>query len=1044
MAEALKKERTKKKTALTRWGSKIVRYVSEKNTDEVRKCMDSIKEAYSDFEKTHDSYHELLEDDVELETSEEYIVDVETKYSKALSTGSEWIASTTKVEVTEEKSSDKPSGSVLTPEILSAINLPKLEIFVYDGDPLQYYAFITAFDETVDSVATTNSAKLSRLVNYTSGEVRTSLQPCLILGGSGYSTARGILHDRFGNDFVISQAIISSLRDGHSVRSAMELRKLADELANSELILTRLSSVQEVESQRFIASVIDRLQPFLKGKWKKTAMERKQKEKRYPNFPELVKFIRKEAEAASDPVYGDNGLLKFGRGSASGVNSANSDRSRSYSQNQPPRPRASEQSKFQGATLASTEGRTFRPCSFCQQSHKLYLCASFKALKPDQKYKHILEKKLCENCLLDNHVVETCYKPSRCGIHGCQQPHSRFIHWCKIQGESAGTSDSNIHVTETANPRSLSGFTQSSAQVCIPIVMVRVNNKVDSAAMLDTCSTTTFCTKRLAQALELKGVPITYELSTLSASKLQETNLIPSMYVEAKGGGGESFNLRNVFVIEEIPASKSQVEVGRFEHLTGLDLLNCGNSVDLLVGQDNAEALVPLEVRKGKFDEPFAVKTVLGWSLHGKAGSQVDVCGLVRAGRISTRVVANFIQSDSVSLDRLEDKVEKLWRLDQEGVGNDIEALSCEDSQVLKLWDESIKVVDGHYELPIPWKDDVVVPDNLEVARSRLRSLQTSVVKKGILGRYEVEIQKLVEKGYAEPVSNIVSGIPNSSSKTWYLPHHAVISDKKPGKLRVVFDCAAKYQGESLNDKCKQGPDLNNKLVHVLLRFRQHQLAIMADVEAMYYQVKVREQDRDALRFLWVDENGEEAVFRMNAHIFGGVWCACVATYALRRTLSDQAVEDEYVRDVVNRSFYVDDCLQSVSNRAEAEKVVVEVKGVLAKGGFNLTKFVTNDEQILAGIREVDRAKEVKEFNKAEVSKALGVSWDVQADQFNIRINIKQQEVTRKVMLSTIASMYDPLGLVSPCIITGRMLFQEATRLKLGWDEEIPVYMAEK
>ena len=1037
----LKKERTKRKSALTRLGSKIRRYISEKDSEKLVECMDNIKKEYQEFEVVHDGYHGKLDNESELDTSDTYIIEVETAYSEALSEAQKWLTSTKiKKEMVSDEKPDKPS--LLSPEVLSVINLPKLELFAYDGDPLQYYTFITAFDETVDSVATTGSAKLNRLVSYTTGVVKTSIQSCLIIGGdAGYNTARAILQDRFGNKLVIAQAIINSLRDGLPVKTAADLRKLADELTNCDIILTRLGSVQEVESQRFIASIVDRLQPFLKGKWKKMAMGMKLKKQRYPKFSELVEFMKFAADTASDPVYGDSGLLKFGHGSASNVSY---DRQRSYSNSQSQsRPRSSEQSKLRGTTFVSTEGRTFQTCSFCQQPHRLYLCSNFKALKPDQKYKHILDMKLCENCLLDNHSVDHCLRPSMCGIHGCLQKHSRFIHWCKIQGESTGID---------MKPRSTSGFTQSSSQVCVPIVKVRVNNKVDSAVMLDTCSTTTFCTRRLAQELKLTGVPITYELSTLtSTSKHQETSLIPTMYVESRSEG-RSFSLRNVFIIDNIPASRSRVDVEKYEHLAGIEVMSSECRVDLLIGQDNAEALIPLEVRRGRIDEPFAVRTALGWSLHGNASCHTDVCGLVKTGKISHRVVSNFIQSDSIELDRLEEKVDRLWRLDHEGFGGDVQAMSCEDNQVLKLWDENVKFVDGHYELPIPWKEEVQVPDNLESAQSRLKSLRQSIGKRGILDKYEAEIQKLLDKSYAEPMVDTESGFQNSSSKTWYLPHHAVISDKKPGKLRVVFDCAARYQGESLNDKCKQGPDLNNKLVHVLLRFRQHELAIMADVEAMYYQVRVSEKDRDALRFLWVDGDGKEVVYRMNAHIFGGIWCACIATYALRRTLQDQQVEDEFVKDVINRSFYVDDCLRSVSSQEEAKKVVVDVKKVLEKGGFNLTKFVTNDREILEEISEVDRAKEVKEFDKEVVSKALGVSWDVKEDVFKVSINIKKREVTRKVMLSTIGSYIekleklenDPLGLVSPCIITGRMLFQDATRLKTGWDEEVPGYIAEK
>ena len=88
-----------------------------------------------------------------------------------------------------------------------------------------------------------------------------------MLGGkAGYKVAHATLKDRFGDDLVISQAVISSLRDGSLVKSPSELRILADELVSSNLVLDRLGSLQEVQSQCFIAAVIDRLQPFIKGK----------------------------------------------------------------------------------------------------------------------------------------------------------------------------------------------------------------------------------------------------------------------------------------------------------------------------------------------------------------------------------------------------------------------------------------------------------------------------------------------------------------------------------------------------------------------------------------------------------------------------------------------------------------------------------------------------------------------------------------------------------------------------------------------------------
>ena len=95
----------------------------------------------------------------------------------------------------------------------------------------------------------------------------------------------------------------------------------------------------------------------------------------------------------------------------------------------------------------------------------------------------------------------------------------------------------------------------------------------------------------------------------------------------------------------------------------------------------------------------------------------------------------------------------------------------------------------------------------------------------------------LIEKKYAEMVND--SEIGRTDGYTWYLPHHPVVHPRKPEKVRIVFDCAAKYQGVSLNNAVSQGPDLANKLIGALLRFRQDQIAFMADIEGMFHQVHV-------------------------------------------------------------------------------------------------------------------------------------------------------------------------------------------------------------
>ncbi|MCP3901947.1 MAG: hypothetical protein GY707_19745 [Desulfobacteraceae bacterium] len=258
-----------------------------------------------------------------------------------------------------------------------------------------------------------------------------------------------------------------------------------------------------------------------------------------------------------------------------------------------------------------------------------------------------------------------------------------------------------------------------------------------------------------------------------------------------------------------------------------------------MIGQDNSEALIPLEFVQGCKDEPYAVKTVLCWSVHGKLEEEktgLTSCGLI-SGRICKKALSHFVQhsivhcsaselgleskitssfekSEVCSHVDLESKIERLWNFDNEGLGVLDVSLSDQDKKVISLWDNEVQFTENHYVLPIPWKENVEVPNNFQVALKRLQSLKTNLDRKGLYDRYNTEIHKLFEKDYAE-----VAPISNLSTKTWYLPHHAVITDKKPDKVRVVYDCASKYRGESLNDKCYQGPDLNNKLLHVLLKF---------------------------------------------------------------------------------------------------------------------------------------------------------------------------------------------------------------------------------
>ena len=130
-------------------------------------------------------------------------------------------------------------------------------------------------------------------------------------------------------------------------------------------------------------------------------------------------------------------------------------------------------------------------------------------------------------------------------------------------------------------------------------------------------------------------------------------------------------------------------------------------------------------------------------------------------------------------------------------------------------------------------------------------------------------MKDLIDKGYAEQVPE--DELSDEAKTAWYIPHHGVYHPQKADKLRVVFDCSASYHGESLNHHLLQGPDLTNRLLGVLCRFRQCPIAFSCDVEAMFHQFHVNVAHRNYLRFLWWEDGHTTTTpkeFRMTVHLF--------------------------------------------------------------------------------------------------------------------------------------------------------------------------------
>jgi len=303
-------------------------------------------------------------------------------------------------------------------------------------------------------------------------------------------------------------------------------------------------------------------------------------------------------------------------------------------------------------------------------------------------------------------------------------------------------------------------------------------------------------------------------------------------------------------------------------------------------------------------------------------------------------------------------------------------------------------------------------------------------------------MQKIFDHDQAELAPPLSEG-----AERWYLPIFGVYHPRKPTQIRVVFDSSAQHRGVSLNDVLLSGPDLNNSLLGVLLRFRREPVAVIADIEQMFHSFIVREDHRDFLRFLWFKDNkpsNEIVKYRMKVHVFGNSPSPAVAIYGLRHAA--QYGGNEYGTDAkhfVERDFYVDDGLKSLPSAAEAINLLKRTQEMLAASNLRLHKIASNNSGVLDAFLPEDHAKGLQnlDFNDSSdfIQRSLGLSWDHKHDLFTFRVAATEKPFTRRGVLAIVNSLFDPFGLVAPIIIQGKFLLCELTSGEvLDWDSPLP------
>ena len=344
---------------------------------------------------------------------------------------------------------------------------------------------------------------------------------------------------------------------------------------------------------------------------------------------------------------------------------------------------------------------------------------------------------------------------------------------------------------------------------------------------------------------------------------------------------------------------------------------------------------------------------------------------------------------------------------------------------------------------PLPFRQPrPPLPNNQEQAVKCFASLQRNLTRNPELQKqYVAFMGKILENDHAEIAPPL-----GEEEECWYLPTFGVFHPHKPGQIRVVFDSSAQLQGISLNDVLITGPNLNNLLLGVLMGFRKEKVAVLADIQQMFHCFLVPEDHRNYLRFLWYKDNdvAKEIIdYRMKVHVFGNSPSPAVAIYGLRRAIKEGAQEHE--ADTVNfveRHFYVDDGLCSVPTETEAVDLLRRTQSSLAESNLRLHKFASNSQVVLEAFPPEDCTAAIKDIDLSgealPTQRSLGLLWETTSDTFTYSVSTDIKPFTRRGVLSTVNSVFDPLGFLAPVTIQGRALLRELTVELSDWDAPLP------
>ncbi|XP_061190337.1 uncharacterized protein LOC133198227 [Saccostrea echinata] len=921
-------------------------------------------------------------------------------------------------------------------------------IHEFDDRPEFFGSWKSTFVNVVQELNLSPAEEVDLLIQYLGPKSKKSAMSIRSANYSDSSRARDRIWQRLIERYAKPELVESSIKQklmslpkiaSKEVKKLYELVDIVVEIESLKKDEQYCSLFASYDSSAGVNLIVNKLPYQLQEKWTNEASRYKeQHDLAFPPFHIFAHFLEKMARVKNDPsfVYEDTRPCKL-------------------------KPQTSSHSVFVKKvdvpvtnSVSETKTSALTICPLHKTNHSLNKCHQFREKSLQDRLEFLRSKGLCFKCCGQrSHLAKDCRSNMMCSVcKATNHPTALHIH---IPTHSDQDCNKNyLAKTTTEEVTSACSMVCGRAgarKSCAKTVLVKVyprgcpEKAVLIYAIVDEQSNRSLARSAFFDLFAISGPEIPYSVSSCNGNTTEFGRRCSDFTIESFDS---SFKMDLPMLIEcdQIPNIRDEIPsplvAEQFSHLKDIAKfippIQENAEILLLIGRDLLPAHHVLEQCLGPIHAPFAQRLRLGWVIVGNVclgtAHQQDSISVMKTFTLKdgrTTVLEpcynNIHVEDSCVFSRTKE--------------DNIPGLSIEDKDFLNLMEtEMYKSPHGSWTAPLPFRRNRQhLPNNKPQAHRRAHSLDMNLRKNPEKMEHVIGfMKKILRNGHAEPAQEL-----DLNTECWYLPLFAMYHPKKPGSVRCVFHSSAKYEGISLNDVLLTGPDLVNSLLGILLRFRQHPVAITADIEQMFYRFSVPEKHRDYLRFMRYKDNDpsqDMIEYRMTRHVFGNSPSPAVATCGLRKCVIDA---EEDVKGFVCRNFYVDDGLMSFDGSVEAVNLLSRTQTMLKKeGNIRLHKITSNSLDVIKAFPQEDLAKEVTgiklDLSEAPLQRKLGVSWDISTDSFTFQVTSTHRPFTKRGVLATINGLYDPIGIVAPVTIRGKLIMQDVMSSVTDWDEPIP------